>query len=145
VLLSGDHVLPRISPNITLHPGQAVDPLGDFLASLDTAGRLPAREILPAHEYRFAGLTGRVAALKAHHADRLRELETVLSRLAGATTWDIARELTWSRPWDQIHGLLRRAAVGETLAHLAHLERLGMVKQVGDGVDRWHLVGTSGR
>jgi len=32
LMLSGDHVLPRITPNIPFHPQAGADPLGDFLA-----------------------------------------------------------------------------------------------------------------
>src|ERR1700754_1529690 len=85
LLLAGDHVLPRISPNITLHPGQTPDPLGDFLASLTKVGELAVDEVLPAHEYRFAGLSARVAALHAHHATRLAEVSAILSASPDAT------------------------------------------------------------
>ena len=38
VLLTGDHVLPRITPHIGLPPGSEGDPLGDYQASLRDAG-----------------------------------------------------------------------------------------------------------
>ena len=34
VILTGDHVLPTITPNVSLHPQQMGNPLGDYLASL---------------------------------------------------------------------------------------------------------------
>ncbi|MDG4820833.1 MBL fold metallo-hydrolase [Asanoa sp. WMMD1127] len=139
LLLAGDHVLPRISPNITLHPGQTADPLGDFLGSLTRTGDLPVDEVLPAHEYRFAGLPDRIAALRAHHADRLAELTRVVAAAPDATTWEIAERLTWSRPWAQVQGMMRRAAVGETYAHLAHLARSGALRRAGGEVDHWSI------
>ena len=139
VLLSGDHVLPRISPNISLHPGQGDDPLGDFLASLDVTGALEANEVLPAHEYRFAGLQDRVAQLHAHHAARLAEVETILAAAPGATTWEVATRLTWSRPWSALQGYIKQSAVGETLAHLVRLERLGRIARLPGAIDRWQL------
>ena len=42
-MLSGDHVLPRITPNISFHPQAGPDPLGDFLSSLDQVGGFDAR------------------------------------------------------------------------------------------------------
>jgi len=139
VLLSGDHILPRISPNITLHPGQAEDPLGDFLSSLSLAGELPAEEVLPAHEYRFAGLRARTDALREHHAVRLAEIEAALTATPGATTWELAQRLTWSRPWEALQGYIRQSAVGETLAHLTYLQKNGRVVRTGDAVDQWRL------
>ena len=35
LMLSGDHVLPRITPNIPYHPQAGANPLGDYLSSLD--------------------------------------------------------------------------------------------------------------
>jgi glyoxylase-like metal-dependent hydrolase (beta-lactamase superfamily II) len=138
LLLSGDHVLPRISPNIGLmdSPGAGADPLSDFLLSLDTVAKLPADEVLPAHEYRFTGLGQRVAQLRHHHEQRLAELERLVLDNPGASTYDLAAGLTWSRPWSQI-GSMRRAAVAETLAHLVVLARHGRVVNTGDAVDRW--------
>lgn len=142
VLLSGDHVLPRISPNITLQPNQAPDPLGDFLASLKAIGDVPATEVLPAHEYRFAGLRARADELIAHHADRLREVRQAVAAAGDApTTWAVAQTLTWSRSWPELKGFIRRSAVGETLAHLVHLERLGRLRRLDGDVDRWQKPG----
>ena len=75
LLLSGDHVLPRITPNISAHTQQAADPLGDFLASLSKLQGLETDEVLPAHEYRFSDLAGRLDEMIAHHDDRLDEIE----------------------------------------------------------------------
>jgi glyoxylase-like metal-dependent hydrolase (beta-lactamase superfamily II) len=139
LLFSGDHVLPRISPNISQHPGQPDDPLGDFLASLESVGTLPADEVLPAHEWRFSGLRERTRDLIAHHDTRLREVEAVLAERPGATTWEVAERLTWSRTWPEIQGFIRRSALGETLAHLSRLEEVGAVKRADDPVDAWTL------
>ena len=40
--------------------------------------------------------------------------------------------MKWSRPWDDIAGFMRRAAVGEAVSHLRVLEIDGVV-QVQDG------------
>jgi glyoxylase-like metal-dependent hydrolase (beta-lactamase superfamily II) len=140
LLLSGDHLLPRISPNISLQPGQAPDPLGDFLQSLKLVGALPAIEVLPAHEYRFAGLSQRATELIAHHAERLHEVRKAVAAADSPTTWAVAQELTWSRPWGELKGFIRRSAVGETLAHLAHLERRGAVARLPGDIDRWQVI-----
>src|SRR5258708_18659968 len=41
VLFSGDHLLPKISPNIGLHPQSGADPLDDYIFSLYPLPRLP--------------------------------------------------------------------------------------------------------
>jgi glyoxylase-like metal-dependent hydrolase (beta-lactamase superfamily II) len=140
LMLSGDHVLPRITPNISLHPQTGMDPLGDFLQSLDKVAEYPADEVLPAHEHRFVGLQGRVEELKAHHEARFTEAIDAIGN--GVTTaWDIAACLRWSRSWDRIQGFMRRAAVGETMAHLRALEQRGVLREVQGEPARWEIVG----
>jgi glyoxylase-like metal-dependent hydrolase (beta-lactamase superfamily II) len=122
LLISGDHVLPRITPNISVHTQQFPNPLGDFLESLLKVQNLGTEEVLPAHEYRFADLQGRIEEIIAHHADRLEEIEQVLTEHPGSTAWDITLKLHWSRPWDEIEPFMQRQANGETLAHCVLLE-----------------------
>ena len=122
LLLSGDHVLPRITPMVAVHSQQVANPLGDYIASLLKVRDLRADEVLPAHEYRFAGLDRRVDDMLAHHAARLDEIEAAVLRTPGVTSWDITVALTWSRPWDDIPPFMQRGANGETLAHLVVLE-----------------------
>ena len=103
-MLSGDHVLPRITPNISFHPQAGPDPLGDFLGSLDKVGAYDVDEVLPAHEYRFVDLPARVSELKAHHQARFEEAISAI-RAGVDTTWGIAERMTWNRPWDADAGL----------------------------------------
>ncbi len=121
VLLTGDHLLPRITPNISVHGAPDTDPLSDYLASLARTGSFAAEEALPAHEYRFRGLDVRSAALIAHHRDRGAEILHVIDRLGQPTAWAIASQLTWSRGWAALQGMMRRMALAETVAHLHYL------------------------
>lgn len=144
LMLSGDHVLPRITPNIPYHPQAGPDPLGDFLASLDKVAAYEVEEDLPAHEYRFTNLRERVAQLHAHHQARFEEVIAAI-RDGVDTTWGIASRMTWNRTWDEIHGFMRRAAVGETLAHLEYLARLGAVREEIGEPSHWRLVDAATR
>lgn len=139
LMLAGDHVLPRITPNISFHPQAGPDPLGDFLASLDKVAAYDTVEALPAHEHRFVDLPGRVAELKGHHQARFDEVIAAIE--AGYTTaWGIAGQMTWSRPWEQIQGWMRRAAAGETLAHLRYLQKRGVVTETEGEPAVWSVV-----
>ncbi len=100
-------------------------PLTDYLASLARTGTFTAEEALPAHEYRFRGLGLRSAALVAHHRDRSTEIMHVIDRLGQPTAWTIATQLTWSRGWAALHGVMRRMALAETVAHLHYLAATG--------------------
>jgi glyoxylase-like metal-dependent hydrolase (beta-lactamase superfamily II) len=138
ILLTGDHLLPRITPNIGLPPGQHGDPLGDYLASLRGLARYRPAEILPAHEHRFADLGRRVEAVLRHHRIRLAEIERVVAADPGLSTWAAAARLTWSRAWAQTRQTARHGAVSETYAHLVHLRAGGRVLKRGGTVDSWH-------
>jgi len=132
LMLSGDHILPRITPNISVNP-QAENPLVDYLASLDKVG---------AYEADFVGLQTRVNELKAHHEERF--VEVVEAIKSGCdTAWDITSRMHWSRPWDRINGWMRRAALGEALAHIRVLESRGVVRMVDGMPVRWEVVSAS--
>ncbi len=131
VLLSGDHVLPRISPNIGLQPHAAEPPLAAYLRSLESIAAFDSAEVLPAHEYRFSGLADRVRMLLAHHDRRCEEVVAILRRIGPTTTWQVTKELTWSRGWASVTGFMRRAALAEAGAHLRHLADLGRISVTG--------------
>ena len=124
VLLTGDHVLPRISPNIGLQISGGDDPLGSYLASLEKVAAYDDCEALPGHEYRFSGIAARAAELGEHHRERCREILRVVDELGAATMWQVAAGLTWSRPWSEI-GPMLVGAVAETAAHVELLLRSG--------------------
>ena len=139
LMLSGDHVLPRITPNISVHPQAQTNPLADYLESLDKVGAYEADEVLPAHEHRFVGLAARVAELKQHHEERFVEVTGAIE--AGAdTAWAITSQMKWSRPWDRITGFMRRAALGEALAHIRVLEARGIVRAIEGEPVRWEVL-----
>jgi glyoxylase-like metal-dependent hydrolase (beta-lactamase superfamily II) len=139
LFFSGDHVLPRISPNISTNSGGLADPLRDFLDSLAAVRDLDPVEVLPAHEWRFRDLADRVDSLTAHHEHRLTELLTAIRDHPHATPWDLAAYLTWSRPWEQYERRMRIFAVTETDAHLRLLASRGLVTSSGGPVPTWTL------
>jgi glyoxylase-like metal-dependent hydrolase (beta-lactamase superfamily II) len=140
LFFSGDHVLPRISPNISADRFGTADPLGDYLRSLQTIRALEVGEVLPAHEWRFRGLAERVDQLLLHHEHRLEELWRAVRDHPDSVPWDLAAHLTWSRPWSQYDGRLRVFAVGETVAHLRHLVVRGRITGSDDPVPVYTVV-----
>ncbi|GGM93193.1 MBL fold metallo-hydrolase [Thermopolyspora flexuosa] len=142
ILITGDHVLPRITPIVSVHPQSSPNPLADYLDSLATIRAVGVEagvtEVLPAHEYRFLELTARVDHLMAHHEERLAEIEAAVAAAGGASCWELASRLTWSRPWESIPQFMRRMANNETLAHLVWLESRGRVRRVPGTPDLWY-------
>jgi glyoxylase-like metal-dependent hydrolase (beta-lactamase superfamily II) len=139
LLFSGDHVLPRITPNISTTHGGLADPLRDYLAALAAVRTNEPDEVLPAHEWRFRGLAERTAAIERHHEQRLAELLDAIRANPHTTPWQLAGHLTWSRPWDQYERRMRIFAVTETDAHLRLLASRGLVTSSGGAVPTWAL------
>jgi glyoxylase-like metal-dependent hydrolase (beta-lactamase superfamily II) len=140
VLLSGDHLLPRISPNISMFAETEPNPLDDYLASLAKVSRLPVEEVLPGHEYRFSGAAARAEQIRSHHDERLREILVATQAGEWRSAWLISQNLTWSRSWDDLGTFGQRMAVGETLAHLFSLRERGAVTLTeNNGVWLWRL------
>jgi glyoxylase-like metal-dependent hydrolase (beta-lactamase superfamily II) len=136
LLLTGDHVLPRITPNISWDPAVGGNPLGAYLDSLRRLETLPVEHVLPAHEHRFDDLAGRLAELRAHHEHRFAE---ILGLVDGGkhTAWGIAAGMTWSTPWAVFDSRLRRAALRECEAHLHALAARGVLAPAGRRPVRW--------
>jgi glyoxylase-like metal-dependent hydrolase (beta-lactamase superfamily II) len=131
-LLAGDHLLPTITPHIGVYGDEsdAADPLGAFLCSLERIERLGPTMVLPAHQYRFTNVRGRITELRDHHRDRLDELLRMLAGGDPVSLWDLASGMTWNRPWDEIPPMMRRVAMSEARAHVRHLVHRGQVERV---------------
>jgi glyoxylase-like metal-dependent hydrolase (beta-lactamase superfamily II) len=118
LLISGDHVLPSITPHIS-GMTSAEDPLAEFFESLERVAALPgAGLVLPAHGHPFTDLAGRAAAIRRHHEERLDVLRSAAHELEAGTVPDYMRRLFSERVWGPM-------AESETYAHLEHLRRLG--------------------
>ncbi|MFC2035584.1 MBL fold metallo-hydrolase [Chloroflexota bacterium] len=133
ILFSGDHVLPVVTPNISLQPQSNANPLGDFLNSLNIVKRLDVNIILPAHEHVFHNLQSRVEEIVRHHQQRNSEiLETM--KWQPKTAYQVSSGVTWMpelggisfqdlTPWN------KRLAILETLAHLETMRTDGRVEK----------------
>ncbi|MGA7206516.1 MAG: MBL fold metallo-hydrolase, partial [Specibacter sp.] len=126
LILSGDHVLPRITPHVSLEAHGSGNPMADYVHSLAAMNVGAAMEVLPAHEYRFRGLPDRLDELVAHTLERSDEVRAVLTEGSAGNVWDVARELTWSRGFDSLRGFTMRLALAETASHLVYLRSQGV-------------------
>ncbi len=128
VLISGDQVLPRISPNVSVMPfALDADPLKDFLDSLDRFRTLPIDTlVLPSHKLPFYGLHDRIDALKSHHMDRLDDALTACDEPITAAT---ATTVLFPRALNDHQYFF---ALGETLAHLNFLWCDGQISRDED-------------
>ena len=138
VLISGDQILPSITPNISVWPNEPeADPLGLFLDSLVRFRELPEGTlVLPSHGLPFRGLHARIDAMLAHHDERLeRTLAACATQISGTD----AIKVLFRRELDDRQIFF---AIGEALAHLHRLRTRGLVaREIGaDGVQRWRRI-----
>jgi len=122
LLISGDHVLPTITPHV---PGLSplADPLGSYLESLQGLRRLgDVALVLPAHGHPFTDLPGRIDQIVAHHEGRLAELQRISAGLGTATVVEFSRELFRRAVWGMM-------AESETYAHLEYLRLRGRAER----------------
>lgn len=129
VLISGDHILPNITPIIGLHPQSNPNPLSDYLNSLEQVKELKVELVLPGHEHPFTGLKQRAQQIIRHHKQRNLEILRVLNTTP-KTTYQIATEMTWQSDingvrWQELNSLDKRLAVLEILAHLEAMRAIG--------------------
>ena len=117
-VFTGDHVLPTISPNIGAGELRRSGMLRRYIDSLDRIARLQTADLLalPGHGGPFTDLAGRVAELKAHHAEREAAILTIVRGGGPMNVYQIARQLFGPLP--SYHLML-----GTAEAH-AHLEKL---------------------
>lgn len=129
LLISGDHILGDISPNITYFWGER-NPLQQFWGSLQLIERLDVQQVLPGHRRPFNNCRGRIQELYTHHQHRLEEAYAIL-RNAPLTGYQVASLMTWDmvyRCWDEVAPVQKFFATGEALAHLQFLLAEGKVK-----------------
>lgn len=130
LLLSGDHILFDITPNITFWPG-VKNSLGDYLASLDKVYDLDIDMVLPGHRAAGSDHKKRIRELRKHHDARAEEILDCLQD-GLKTAYDIAPHVTWdivAKSWDEFPAPQKWFAVGETIAHLHYLEAAGKVQR----------------
>lgn len=135
VVLTGDHVLPSITPHIGGIAPEP-DPLALFFASLQRMADMANVSIaLPAHGQPFEDLRGRAEHIIEHHEERLDVIREALPTLPNGSVEDFMRVLFKERSWGEM-------AESETYAHLEHLRERGELERTFDaGLARYRLVG----
>jgi len=129
LLLSGDHILDKITPNITLWQ-LGEDVLGNYLSSLDRIAALDVEIVLPAHRNIINDCKRRINELKDHHRARLANVLDILGsqKLNGT---EVAKQMKWDltiKEWSDFPWGQKLFAVGEAMSHLYHLFQQGVLQ-----------------
>lgn len=134
LLLTGDQLLERITPNIGVWPYGETDPLPRYVDSLRTIAALQIDHVLPAHHRVYQAGVERAHGLVAHHERALRKFMARLDA-QGMSAAELGH-VVYGGQSDPLHAYL---AMGETLAHLLWLERHGHVRRdEATGITRWY-------
>lgn len=130
LLISGDHILGDITPNIQLW-SDSQDPLNEYLKSLDKTAKLNVELVLPGHRSLIRDGRKRIQELKEHHRHRADEVLWILRdgpqnayQVAGGMTWDIQ-----CPTWEEFPVAQRWFATGEAIAHLKYLQERGEIRR----------------
>ena len=136
ILVSGDQLLPEISSNVSVYPGEPFgNPLEEWLVSLARLRALPENTlVLPAHNRPFRGIRHRLDRLIARHLERLAAVAALCHKDARSAL-DVFPALYRRR----VTGLEVVMATGEAIAHLHFLEAAGIVtrREDKDGIARF--------
>ena len=133
LLISGDHILMDITPNITLWHRDH-NPLEEYLASLDKVYGLDVELLLPGHRGAITDLKGRIRELKQHHRERGDEVISILGS-GEQSAWQVASQMSWDIVcgcWEELPSIQKWFAANETVTHLKYLYESGEVRCDGD-------------
>lgn len=133
ILLGGDLILARITPNIAYNNEDWLDnPLDEYLKSLDRILKLNVDITLSSHRALVKDTNGRIRELKEHSYDRLEEVMNVLYRSDIISPYDIASRVKWSiraKSWEEFPLTQKFFALGECMANIIYLENKGFVER----------------
>ncbi len=133
LLISGDHLLGRISPFFDY--GYSPDPVGEFLHSLSVVEELDARLCLSGHGRTFADVQAHISGNRTLVHDRREKTLAVLAGGELLTPFELV-------PRVHAHEALQVPApwlFTEMLALLLHLEVTGLALRVPGEPERWTL------
>jgi glyoxylase-like metal-dependent hydrolase (beta-lactamase superfamily II) len=128
ILVSGDHILGDITPNIQSWDDEE-NPLQAYLWSLDKVSELDVAIVLPGHRRIFQNFRERIQEIKDHHQNRADEILAILKK-GRKNAFEVASEMTWDitwKSWDRFPVSQKWFAAGEAIAHLKYLREKEMV------------------
>ena len=143
-LISGDHVLEKITPGLAL-PFEGDDSMGDYLKSLAKLEVLNCHVVMPSHGEVFFDLVGRCAQLRKRHAMRLGQVYELVALNPGACGYEVLRHMPWKkgRPFvdlERMNPYQRISISSQTFAYLEYLVRIGELDRIEAGDGRHYVI-----
>ncbi|CAB4696912.1 MAG: MBL fold metallo-hydrolase [Actinobacteria bacterium] len=125
VMISGDVLLNRITPNVSRDAQSGDDPLARYFETLERIAMLAPTRAYPGHGSVIDDPARRATEIRLHHDERLAVTRGTLD--AGPMTAYEASFLVFAQ---DLPPTLRRFAFLETLAHLEYLANRGKIVRV---------------
>ncbi len=130
-LISGDHILEYITPNIGWHPEK--DMLAQYLESLELLTPYDVDLVIPSHGSAFRDHRRRIRETTDHHGERCLQIRTFIAAEPLTAHQVVGR--VWPRKLSAFH---HHFAVFEILAHLEYMSRRGEIAaQAREGALYW--------
>jgi len=129
ILLSGDHILPEITPNLS--PDlfcPEFRPLQSFLDSLAGIQDLPVERVFPAHGAPFSNLKKRIEEMKEHHRER-KSLALDSVKGGPKATFRVSMDIFG----ENLSEFDKFLALNETYVHLVELIQEGIISEHKSG------------
>ncbi|KMK77195.1 MBL fold metallo-hydrolase [Alkalihalobacillus pseudalcaliphilus] len=115
LMIVGDHLLDKITPNISVWPHASQKPLHEYMESLYKIKKLEVELILSAHGSLITDHKLRADEIIRHHQKRLAKIEQLSY---GQTAYQIAEQLFAHK---KLTAHQWRFAIAETIAHIVYL------------------------
>ncbi len=130
-LLSGDHLLGNITPNISVYSVDH-DYLGLYLNSLEKIKNLDVDTVYPGHGLPFNNYRERINEIQEHHKMRIEKMLRILDGYK--TVYQIASEIEWSksRHMETMTPMEQNFAIMETMAHVIYMRNHNII--IGDEI-----------
>lgn len=125
---TGDTLLPVYTPNIGGADMRLADPIGTYLQSLRLLASRRLARAYPGHRRSIERPSERASEISRHHLVQARTLLAALAERGTADVWTLTQDLFVDV--GDIHVVL---GMGETYAHLRHLESLDIVRRHPEG------------
>lgn len=127
IFFGGDHILNKITPNISFWDFKYGDILGIYLKNLDKIYNMDIDVIFSSHRSIVDNPKQRIDELKKHYADRNAEVLELLKQGEKFSSRQIASKMRWDYKADNFEEFPNNQkwfATGEALANLEHLRAL---------------------
>jgi glyoxylase-like metal-dependent hydrolase (beta-lactamase superfamily II) len=133
ILVSGDHILKDIFPNIQCW-SDGINPLQSYFASLHKVCDLETTVVLPGHRHPFTNHRTTVRGLMSYHGARLTEILNIIGK-GSKNAYAIAAMMNWDfggGRWRKVSVLQKLFATSEVIAQLRNLEDEGHILRKTD-------------